>query len=380
MNDQLKRVLDHLSAGLDPRRQTAIEDLHRRALRWEPVCRLPLVLTFPLPADAPFQPYPHSQTFDDPEKMLYNELVYAIETSIACRDQIDDDLPLTIRANFGTVVVASLFGGRIEQVGENPPWVRPFQTLAEFRAALERDPLDSSQGWCPKVVQRYEFYRTTLQAYPELARLVRLVLPDLQGPLDTAELLRGSDIYVDLYHDPELIAEALGAIAQAQIGLAEHLSSYITDSFDGFSHQHAAVIGGHILIRSDSTINISPATYRQHVAPHDEKVLHALGGGGIHTCGKTNHNIDEFFALPSIRCLDLGQPELNDLDTIYAKAEQRKIGIDRVQVTREELVTGNVMKRFPTGVSLVHAAQSLPDARAIMDAYRASRRVDEART
>jgi hypothetical protein len=380
MNDRLKLLLEHLAATLDHRRQTAIEELHRKALRWEPVCRLPLVVTFPLPADTPFQPYSHSQIFDDPEKMLYNELVGAGEASIACRDQIDDDLPLTIRANFGTVVVASLFGGRIEQVGENPPWVRPFQTLAEFRAALERDPLDFSQGWCPKVVERYQFYRAALQDYPEVAGLVRLVLPDLQGPLDTAELLRGSDIYVDLYNDPELIAKALDTIAQAQIGLAKHLSSYITDSVDGFSHQHSAVIGGHILIRNDSTINISPATYRQHVAPHDEKVLHAMGGGGIHTCGKTNHNIDEFFALPSLRCLDLGQPELNDLDTIYAKAKQLKIGMDRVQVTREDLVTGRVMKRFPTGVSLVHAAQSLADARAIMDAYRASGRVDEART
>ena len=82
------------------------------------------------------------------------------------------------------------------------------------------------------------------------------------------------------------------------------------------------------------------------------------------------HNVDEFFALPSIRCLDLGQPELNDIDAIYAKARRRKIAMDRVQATREELVTGRVMERFPTGVSLVYEAESLADARVIMDAYR----------
>ena len=146
MNNRLKPLLDHLAATLDPRRQAEIELLHRKALSWEPVRRLPLVLNYQIPGDAAFQPYPHSQIFDDPEKMLYNELVYATETSIAYRDQIDDDLPLTIRANFGTVVVASLFGGRVEQVGENPPWVRPFHTLQEFQAALDRDPLDFSQG------------------------------------------------------------------------------------------------------------------------------------------------------------------------------------------------------------------------------------------
>ena len=177
-------------------------------------------------------------------------------------------------------------------------------------------------------------------------------------------------IYVDIYNSPELIARALDTIARAQIGLAKHLSSYITDSTDGFSHQHATVIRGNILIRNDSTINISPAMYSEHVAPYDEMVLSELGGGGIHTCGKTEHNVEEFFALPSIRCLDLGQPELNDIDGIYAKARQRRIALDLVRVTREELVTGRVMERFPTGVSLVYDAESLTDAQAVMAAYR----------
>lgn len=370
MNDQLKQLLDHLAATLDPRRQAEIEELHRKALSWEPVRRLPLLITFPLPADAPFQPYPHGQIFDDPENMLYNELVYAGDTSIACRDQIDDDLPLTIRANFGTVIVASLFGGRVEQVGENPPWARHFETLTEFRAALDRDPLDFSQGWCPRVVERYQFYRCALDSYPELARLVRLVLPDLEGPFNTAELLRGSEIYVDLCNDPDLIAIALERIARAQIGFAKHLSPYVNDSSDGFSHQHMTVIRGNILVRDDSTIMISPAMYRRHVAPHDEMVLRELGGGGIHSCGRMEHNVDEFLALPSIFGLDLGQPELNDVDAVYAKARQRKIGMDRIRVSREELVTGRIMKRFPTGVSLIHHAQSLADAQAVMAAYR----------
>ena len=367
--DQLKKLLDHLSATLDARRQDEIEQLHRKALAWEPVKQLPLLLTFPIPAESPFQPYPHSQVFDDPEKMLYNELVYATETSIACRDLIDDDLPLTIRVNFGTVLVASMFGACIEQVGDNPPWGRHFKTIDEFRAVLDIDPLDFNRGWCPRVVERYQFYRDTLSAYPELADVVHLVLPDLQGPLDTAELLRGSEIYVDLYTDPNLITKVLDTMARAQIGLARHLSSYTSDGKDGFSHQHVTVIRGNILIRNDSTINISPAMYRKHVAPHDEMVLRELGGGGIHTCGKTEHNIDEFFTLPSIRCLDLGQPELNDIDAIYAKAQPRKIGIDRVRATRAELVTGRVMERFPTGVSLVYKAETLTDAQVVVAAY-----------
>jgi hypothetical protein len=44
MNDQLKRLLEHLAATLNPWRQAEIEKLHRKALAWEPVRRLPLTV------------------------------------------------------------------------------------------------------------------------------------------------------------------------------------------------------------------------------------------------------------------------------------------------------------------------------------------------
>jgi len=42
----------------------------------------------------------------------------------------------------------------------------------------------------------------------------------------------------------------------------------------------------------------------------------------------------------------------------------------RGSVRRDELITGRVMERFPTGVSLFHNAESLDDAQAIWAAYR----------
>ena len=103
---------------------------------------------------------------------------------------------------------------------------------------MQRDPLDFTQGWCPRVVERYQFYRATLAPYPELARLIKLVLPDLQGPMDTVELLRGSELYIDLYQDRGLVADALAKVAAAQIGFARYLSPYVTDGPPGWTHQH----------------------------------------------------------------------------------------------------------------------------------------------
>jgi len=369
VNSQLKQLLEYLERIIDPVRQESISRLHQKTLTWETVPRPPLIINYPLPENFAFKPFPHHQIFDDPEKMLFNELVYAFETSIAAREYLDDDLPCTIRANYGTVVIASLFGAHVEQRADNPPWARPKETWKEFLSVLDRDPLDFRQGWCPRVVDTYQLYRQFLAPYPVLRNTLRIVLPDLQGPFDTLELLRGSDVFLKLKTKPDTLDKVLDRIATAQIGFAKHLLKYIQEGPPGFAHQHNMMIRGNILIRNDSAIMISAPMYRHQIAPYDERVLQAMGEGGIHSCGNFEHLIPEYLTLPSLRCIDFGQSCLNDMDTIYYSAKTRKIPLTRVSATEEELVTGSIRKRFPTGATLIHQAASLTEARRVMSAY-----------
>ena len=124
IDERLKELLDFLSDTLEPAREAEIQDLYVRALNGEPVPRLPLIISHPIPAQARFQPYPHHEVFEHPAKMLYNELVYAFTYSLSSRQELQDDLLGAVRANFGTVVIASLFGAHAKKVAENPPWIR----------------------------------------------------------------------------------------------------------------------------------------------------------------------------------------------------------------------------------------------------------------
>lgn len=370
IDDRLKELLEYLSDTLDPGRQAAIQDLYVRTLNGEPVPRLPLIFSHPIPAQARFQPYPHHQIFEHPAKMLYNELVQAFNHSLSSRPELQDDLTGAVRANFGTIVIASLFGAHVEQVAENPPWVRkvPGQEIG-LDAILDRDPCDFSQGWIPRIVETCHFYQHVLREYPNLRDMIRIVLPDLQGPFDNLELIVGDELFIQLYTHPELVQKALHAMAMAQVGLARHLQPYVTDGPEGYVHQHAVTIKGQILVRADSVIMMSPEMYGELIAPYDEYVLHELGGGGIHTCGTADQHTDAFLSLPSISCLDLGQSELNDMESIYAAARRRGIPIVRVLASEEELVSGSIMKRYPTGVTLRHEAASLTAAQRIMEQY-----------
>jgi hypothetical protein len=370
MKKILRELLKKLESELNFDDQDKIEAHHKKALEWQAVNRPPLIASFPYPLSHPIQPFPHREIFDDPEKMLFNELVHAFDTSIFLHSGLKDDLTYTIRANFGTVIIASLFGGRIEQRADNPPWVRHFETLEEFKTIFEKDPLDFSQGVCPQVIERYKFYRDVFAGYPNLHKCVKIVLPDLQGPVDTLEQLRGSTVFEDFIMKPDMVDKGLQLITQAQVGLAKHLQQFITDEQNSYSHQHVVTLKGNILIRNDSAIMISPEMYSEQLAGHDEFVLKEMGGGGIHACGRIDFSIPEIFKLPSIKSFDFGQSYLNNIEMVYELAKEKKIPLIRVRAKKNEILSGKIKKMFPTGVSLVYDADSFDEAKKIIKFYK----------
>ncbi len=336
MNSELKCLLDWLSEKLDTDRLDSIAARYRRSLAFEQVDRPPLVFTYPYPESAEFQPYPHREIFDDPEKMLYNELVHAFGMSIVMNHEIGADLPWTVRANFGTVLIASMFGAEVEQNADNPPWVRPdCERKITPREVADTDPKDFSQGWIERAARTMQAYQQLLQPFPELRQKLIITLPDLQGPLDNLDLICGSELFLYLHTMPKEVESALSNLATAQIELYKHFSQWTTEPATGYCHQHGVMLKGNILIRNDSAIMVSPEMYRGQIAPHDERVLLECGGGGMHACGKCDHLTDIFLSLPSIKSLDLGQPELNQIDLIHQRARDKKVPLIRSKVTPE---------------------------------------------
>jgi hypothetical protein len=198
-----------------------------------------------------------------------------------------------------------------------------------------------------------------LAGWPEVERQLRIVLPDLQGPFDNLELIRGSDLFLQLVTEAEAVDRALAALARTQVHVARHLSRWITDGPVGYCHQHAVGLKGNLLLRNDSCIMVSAEMYRRQIAPHDEHVLRELGGGGVHCCGNFGHLVDAFLDLSSIQSLDFGQSEMNDVDAIYRRAAEKKIALIRVAVSKDELASGSAAEPFPTGVVFIRRSDDV---------------------
>ena len=67
--------------------------------------------------------------------------------------------------------------------------------------------------------------------------------------------------------------------------------------------------------------------YDDFVRPCDQRLLHELGGGGIHFCGRGDHLIAKFSQLAGLHAVNTTQPALNNVETILAHTVDKQINL-----------------------------------------------------
>jgi hypothetical protein len=365
----LTEVLEWLEEQLDTAHATKVEERHRRALSWESVDHLPLVIAAPAPSRFPC--YPYSEAFRDPVKMLVNELVDASTglgpiASVVNSAQLKDDFPWQIRPNYGAVIIASLFGAETRVVEDNFPWSVPIgpQRIADL---LERGQPGLDGGHYPQVVETIAYYREALAPYPKCSAAIHITQPDLQGPLDIATQLWGSEIFLALYDDPDFVREVLDLVAETYIAVCQEISSHTTQSAgDGFIYLHWSICKGGCIIKDDSSVMLSPQTYTEFVRPANEKILAAMDGGGIHWCGSGDQWRERFVETRALTAVDIGQPAMIDLTAWARSLSQHRVAVSSMNFDADTFHASNVRQIFPTGAAVTVVVDSLDQGRRIL--------------
>ncbi len=370
------RLLDYLEERLDPAEQEVIRHRHIRNAMWQPVDRPPLLIRAPWDRSRE-DLYPTEETVNSPAKMLLNELRRGQASAVEWSG-IKDDTPLQVRPNFGIGLVASAFGARVEVVEDNPPWVRP---LAEknIESAVEQvlETFDAARshtlGWFPRVEETLGYYAKTFANYPKVSKTVAIIMPDLQGPLDTATMLWGGNIFLALYTRPELVERLLKAVAETMVSVHNQLRQVVGRELlpEGFSHQHGSIIRGNIMIRCDSNLMMSSEMYARYILPYDRYVLKCVGDGSYHSCGRWEKNVPLVISADEVGSLDFGtnQSHLNNMDSIYEMARCRTKHLNLVTASETDLGSGKILERFPLGVTLTIQLENIENGAKLMSLY-----------
>lgn len=372
---QLDELLILIEEHIELEHCQRVDERYRRVLSYEEENGPPLVIrtdfgknwALPRPWDK-FQRYSYRQTFDEPAAMMQNALLGCVVPGLILKD----DNPLAIRNDHGTIQIASLIGGQWHFHADNYPWVKSLGSTDAIKALVEKsDEIDWNGGVLSQSTKTLDFYTEQLCKYPKCKQAIQISLPDLQGPIDTADILWGSEIFVEILANPELVKALMTKVVNIMLKVAHYYRQFATDKLEPFANaQHGYNIPGRLLIRNDSAIMVSPDTYRDMILPQDARLLKEVGTGSIHFCGNGQHLIEPMLEIPDLRGVDFGQSELMDTKLIYEMCAERKVAITCLKPTREELISGKAVCDYPTGVVFVYNTQDIEDAIDVVGRYK----------
>lgn len=285
-----------------------------------------------IPSAIKWPDIPINDALDDYEKMALREFK-------GCSDVISDAknsaLP-NVRSNYGTGIMSSLFGCELfimDKEHNTLPTTIPLKGGADaIRLLLDKGVPDLDNGLGSKVFEMGEYFVKLMRDYPKISKYVTLYHPDTQGPLDICELVWGSELFIDLFDNPQLVHDFLNLITETYIAFMNRWSEIVPFPKD-YSVHWSAMHKGNIVIRDDSAMNLSPEMFGEFVMPYDSKLLERFGGGFIHFCGRGDHYIEQMCNMPGLYAVQLSQSHLNDMEKILRNTVDK--GIKMLIFSRE---------------------------------------------
>ena len=240
--------------------------------------------------------------FHQPDVMLYKALWGMIGTARSGSDSIP-----SIRPNLGTGFVATMFGLRQTILPHTLPWLKQHLTkeqIEKFEVPDDVSPL----GLMPAAIERFRFFRQKLNGR------AATFIADTQSPFDLAFLVRGDDIFTDIYDDPAFVHHLLGLTTKMYIAASRLMKEASGEPPVAGCHSNFLWMdGGGVRACEDCSTLLSPAAIDEFVIPYLQRVLEPFGGGWVHFCGNNAHLLDALIDdAPAVRGVNFGNPERHD--------------------------------------------------------------------
>ena len=243
-------------------------------------------------------------------------------------------------------------------------WSKPsLKELRDYKAL----PQLGSTYWYGKVLEIIEAL---------LQRVAPTGIPYMRGyfaPLDLANALRGDQIYMDFYDDPDGVHELLDYCATATIRYAEDVAA-LAHKYLGHTEYGMWYLEGSIAMSEDIACMCSPKVYRGFALPHTQRVIDHFGRGYMHTHSRAMYLVKEICDLKSATSLwlatDPNQPRPIDMvEDLVRDGKGVCLSIDcerfeEIEENFEEMQKGNFTVALPVkdmeeGIRLTERFQRL---------------------
>lgn len=350
---ELSRYLDDLEKRISPEVENSI------AGEWLAFCGSGCPTEFfspsrtPAPSALEWPQVPLNAALNDMELMLYTQLK-GVSDELAA----GSGLMLSVRANYGTGIIPTMFGAELLYLSDDAgmlPGARPLPDGVDaLRTIVDQHRIDYHRGLSPRVFEFGERWNQLVRDYPRIANFVHLYNPDLQGPFALVDMLAGSGLYLALYDEPDLVHAALDFMTELYIDYTKRWQALCPPYDSQHSIEWGLLHRGHTMLRNDAIVNLSESMYREFAQPYDARIFKEFGGG-MHFCGRGDHYIFAACELPGLSCINMSQPELNNMERIYTATIDRGIlivGMPAAEIIRAGSESRALHGRVHSGAAL----------------------------
>jgi len=237
-------------------------------------------------------------------------------------DLIDDGIPV-VRADLGTTLLPSGLGLEIVVQPNAQPWIE--EHLSKKAIYKLSCPVKEKDIQRNEILLAQQFYQLFFQRVQEkkINSSIFPYLPDTQGIFDLSHLLRGQDIFLDLFDDPDFIIFIQNRSLELFHAATDMFKRQLGEAQTSMIHGHGMPTGVWFpdtgaRISEDSCTLISPEMLTKFCIPFFQKAIEPYGRGFLHYCGRHDSFLEMVCETELISTINLGNPEKHHIESLFA--------------------------------------------------------------
>ncbi|MCK9618568.1 MAG: hypothetical protein M0R21_12130 [Lentimicrobiaceae bacterium] len=211
----------------------------------------------------------------------------------------DDTIPYFMPW-FGTGILAASFGCEytLDFGAGNDPSVISTLINSPKDAAKMKMPDPYKEKWMSLVLKFIDYAKENSD--------LPIGLTDMNSPLCTLRQLCGTEVYVWMYEEPNLVKDLMEIITETLINWVKVQKKHIGEPLDASNGLQGvwSPKGVGIWLSDDDLVMISPEHYEEFVVPYYSRIFETFGGGSIHFCGNGSQMGESLLKIKNIRVIN----------------------------------------------------------------------------
>ncbi len=293
--------------------------------------RLPFVFTGLPPEDSA----PAAASVENTEPApppVDDEVLRSQLEAIIARAQLADDYIPSLFPGIRQGLLTTAYGAR-EVVTGGHTWVEPILRDPADVDALPR-PDFSREGVASEFLETIRYWRAATGGR------IPIQMPDMQGPLDLANNLWGTEgLLLAMQEAPAAVHKLLGRMTDDYI----RYMRLVREAAEGdWVPMHCMPVvwlppSQGVALSEDLLAIVSPRLYREFGVPYNQHIAEAFGGVVVHSCGSVEHNLPALSATPGLLGLNVSITETALNAALNAIGSQRVLLAHHAALTCRDL-------------------------------------------